>query len=554
MRRAVVSGAVNGGIDGHGTERTGSRIATIAAFAALVVTPLLAGALAAGTPAALLSLPAESIAVLLILLALPGRRLRRVVAGVFGVIVVLAAVVALLDLGFEATIDRAFSLAEDGPAVVSAFGVVRDATGTVNAVALVILLVAVLCGAAIALAGAALRVGRVAARSGRVGRTAVAAVAATWILGALAGAQLLPGVPLAAADATETLVATSAQTAMNLRDQEAFERALESDPLGDAPAGSLLAALEGKDVVIAFLESYGSVALQDSPFSAGIDEVLREGGAQLARDGYTAQSAFLTSPTFGGVSWLAHATLQSGVWVDSQQKYDRLMASDRLPISRAFDRAGWRTIAVVPSNHEPWAEGTSFYGYDAMLDFRSMGYRGPAFSYALVPDQYTWKHVHDRELAGAHGPVMAEIDFVSSHTPWTPVPQLVPWSDVGDGSVFDPQPESGLAPVEVWPDPQRVQEAYGQSVEYALSAMFSFLHAYDQPNLVLVVLGDHQPSRIVSGPDANHDVPITIIAKDPAVFEHITSWGWDAGVRPSPDAPVWRMDRFRDRFLEAFSG
>ncbi len=250
-------------------------------------------------------------------------------------------------------------------------------------------------------------------------------------------------------------------------------------------------------MVIAFLESYGKVAVQDSDFTAGVAQVLEEGGAQLARDGYSAQSAFLTSPTFGGVSWLAHSTLQSGVWVDSQQKYDRLITSNRLTLTRAFKDAGWRTVAAVPSNTEPWPQGTAFYGYDVMLNSRNMGYRGPTFSYARIPDQYTWNHLYERELSGAHAPVMAEVDFVSSHTPWTPVPRLVPWSEIGDGSVFDPQPAEGLAPVAVWPDERRVRSVYGQSVEYTLGAMFSFLHTYDQPNLVLVVLGDHQPARIV---------------------------------------------------------
>ena len=537
----------------QGRARPGrSRALTVAAFAALVAAPLIAGALANGNAGALLSLPVESIAVVLVLLALPWRSLRGVIAGAFGVIIVLATVVAALDVGFETTIDRAFSVADDGPALVNAFGVLRDTIGTPNAVVVVGFIVLLLVGGAFALARAALRAGRVAARSGRAGRLSAAAVASAWIGCALVGAQLIPGVPVAAADAAGVLAATSTQTAVGIREQAAFERALESDRL--PPAADPLSALEGKDVVIAFLESYGRAAVQDSAVSAGIDRVLREGGTQLAQDGYVAQSAFLTSPTFGGVSWLAHSTLQSGVWVDSQQKYDRLMTSDRMTLTRAFDSAGWRTVSVVPSNKEPWPQGASFYGYDTLIDSRNMGYRGPAFSYALVPDQYTWQHFYDRELAAPHEPLMAEIDFVSSHTPWTPLPRLVPWAEIGDGSVFDPQPAEGPAPMEVWPDAERVREAYGKSVEYTLGAMFSFLHTYDQPDLVLVVVGDHQPSRIVSGPDAGRDVPVTIIAKDPSVFGRIASWGWDAGIHPSPDAPVWRMDDFRNRFLEAFSG
>jgi hypothetical protein len=57
---------------------------------------------------------------------------------------------------------------------------------------------------------------------------------------------------------------------------------------------------------------------------------------------------------------------------------------------------------------------------------------------------------------------------------------------------------------------------------------------------------------VVSGQDATHDVPVTLLAADPAVLDRIGSWGWDPGMRPAQDAPVWPMDAFRDRFLTAF--
>ena len=96
--------------------------------------------------------------------------------------------------------------------------------------------------------------------------------------------------------------------------------------------------------------------------------------------------------------------------------------------------------------------------------------------------------------------------------------------------------------------------AYGRSIEYTLSALFSFVQHYGDDDLVLVVLGDHQPSTIVTGlhPDLSHDVPISVIARDPAVLDQIAGWGWVDGLRPSPTAPVWPMNAFRDRFLSAF--
>jgi hypothetical protein len=147
---------------------------------------------------------------------------------------------------------------------------------------------------------------------------------------------------------------------------------------------------------------------------------------------------------------------------------------------------------------------------------------------------------------------MAEIDLVSSHTPWAPLPRLVDWSRVGDGSVFDPMPAEGESPEEAWRDPDLVKAAYAESVAYSLDAVTSFVQQLHDQDLVLVVLGDHQPASIVSGEGVSHDVPVSIIAADPAVMDRAADWGWQEGPRPDAGAPVWPMDAFRDRFLTAY--
>ena len=129
---------------------------------------------------------------------------------------------------------------------------------------------------------------------------------------------------------------------------------------------------------------------------------------------------------------------------------------------------------------------------------------------------------------------------------------MIDQADVGDGSVYDGMPEQLLSETDIWPSPERVRAAYRRSIEYSLEALVSFLTSYGDENLVVVMLGDHQPATIVSGEDASHDVPITIIARDRAVLDRISGWDWTEGLRPGPDAPVWRMDTFRDRFLAAY--
>ncbi len=140
-------------------------------------------------------------------------------------------------------------------------------------------------------------------------------------------------------------------------------------------------------------------------------------------------------------------------------RYAQLTASSRLTLSDAFNKAGWRTVADVPSNEKNWPEGKTFYHYDQIYNQYNVGYTGPHFSYARVPDQYTLAKFQKLELAQPHSPVMAEIDLVSSHTPWAPLPHMVPENALGDGSIFDGMPEQGQQPNAVWTNAHDVQAA-----------------------------------------------------------------------------------------------
>jgi hypothetical protein len=282
--------------------------------------------------------------------------------------------------------------------------------------------------------------------------------------------------------------------------------------------------------------------------------VLDAGTSRLRASGYSAKSAFLTSPTFGGLSWLAHSTLQSGLWVDNQVRYDRLLSSSRMTLSRAFGRAGWRTVAVLPSNRGAWREGKAFYRFDKIYDKKRLGYVGPRFGFSRMPDQYALSAFQRLELARRDRlPVMAEIELASSHAPWARQPRMVDWDSLGDGSVFEPIHEQAETAKEVWSHREDIEPAYMKSIAYSLSALVSFVQTYGDDNLVLILLGDHQPATVVSGHGASRDVPITVIAHDPAVMDRISGWGWQDGMRPGARAPVWPMDTFRDRLITAYS-
>jgi hypothetical protein len=430
------------------------------------------------------------------------------------------AIVKPVNLGFDAVLARPFNPVLDWPLFGSTFDFVAGSIGRPGAIGVLV---------------------------------AVAVLTVAWVVCAGLDVRLGHGVPVATGSAATVAYDTALRIGTGIQDQRAFAAEAAVDAFRDTPADQLLGGLRGKDVVIAFVESYGRSAVEDPTFAPRVDAVLDAGTRQLDAAGFGSRSAYLTSPTAGGGSWLAHATLLSGLWIDNQQRYRDLVTTDRLTLPTAFQRAGRQTVAVMPGTSRAWPE-RAFYGYDRAYDVRNLGYRGKPFSWiSSMPDQYTLAAFDRFERAApGHAPLMAEIDLTSSHEPWAPIPRMIDWNAIGDGSVFDAMTREGDPPDVVWRDPARVRTEYRRSIEYSLSALISYVAAYGDDNLVLLVLGDHQPAPIITGRGASRDVPVTIVAHDRAVLDRVSGWGWQSGLRPDRQAPVWRMDTFRDRFLTAF--
>jgi phosphatidylglycerophosphate synthase len=505
------------------------------------------------TPGAFARIPVEGLALVAVGLLLP-RRPRRVLAALAGVVFGLLSVLKIFDMISYQQLDRPFDPVLDWSNLSAGVSVVRDSIGTRLTDELLVLVVLGLVLLVVVVTASAIRLSTVTARQRRRSARGLTAVGLIWVVSAAASLQLTPAGPVASTSAAGLAVTQVQDAVAAVHDQHQFEASLTThDRYADIPAAQLLSGLRGKDVVVAFVESYGQVAVRDSSFAPGVDTVLRHGTTSLSRAGFSARSAFLDSPTFGGLSWLAHSTLQSGLWVDSQQRFDQLMQSERFTLSDAFGKAGWRTVSDNPSDWRAWPLGKQFYHYDKLYGTHDQGYHGPAFSWAKVPDQYTLARFQDLELSPGHRPLMAEIDLDSSHTPWTPLPRMVPWDKLGDGSVYDPMPAQGLTPSAAWSSTDTVRRLYGQSIQYSMRALTSWVARLHDNNLVLILLGDHQPATTVSGTDATHEVPISIVAHDPAVLGRIASWHWQDGLLPGPAAPVWPMDSFRNRLLDTFS-
>ncbi|MCY7341474.1 MAG: sulfatase [Pseudonocardia sp.] len=503
------------------------------------------------TPGEFVRIPVEGILGAALVLVLPARA-RRAVAGLLGVTLGLLTIVKFLDMGFVAVLARPFDPVLDWVLFDDALTVAAESHGPVGVIGAVAAAVVLAIVVLVAMTRSVLRLSRLVARHDTTAPRPVAVFGVIWVTCAVLGSQIVPGVPVATNSATGLVYDHAVQVRDGLQDQQGFASAAAVDAFRDTPGEELLTSLRGKDVVFSFVESYGRDAVEDPEFASQVGAVLDAGDQRLDAAGFASRSGFLTSPTAGGGSWLAHSTFQSGLWVDNQQRYDSLVARDRLTLTSAFRRASWRTVGVMPGNTEPWEEG-AFYGFDKVYDSTSIGYRGPNFGWAPVPDQYTLSAFERSERATPdRAPLMADIPLVSSHWPWAPLPRLIDWADVGDGSVFQPMLAEGEQLDAVWSDPDRVRTEYRRSIEYSLNSLISYVETYGDDDLVLVFLGDHQPTPNITGDGASRDVPITVVTRDRVVLDRISGWGWDDGLKPGPQAPVWPMDAFRDRFLTAF--
>lgn len=315
---------------------------------------------------------------------------------------------------------------------------------------------------------------------------------------------------------------------------------------GDGPLGRL----DGRDVLIVFVESYGAVTFD----RADVRDALAASRARLeraiAKTGRDAVSAFVESPTFAGASWLAHASFMVGGRIDNGGAYARLLAETRDTLPKRFARAGYRTVAVMPGLRDAWPEG-AFFGFDALYDAERLDYRGPEFGWWRIPDQYALAQLERSERTGpARDPLFAFFATLSTHVPFRPTPPYeADWTRVLDGAEpFERAAvERSLGHRPDWLD---LAPAYVDSVRYALEMLAGYLEWRANDDFVLVILGDHQPAASITGTGARWAVPVHVVA--PRGFtEPLAASGFVPGLVPR-DAVAGEMHELATKLLDAF--
>lgn len=310
--------------------------------------------------------------------------------------------------------------------------------------------------------------------------------------------------------------------------------------LPPSPAlSSTLSLIGGSDVMVVFIESYGRVAYDNREFFETIAPARAELAAAMHDTGREVASSYVKSPTFGGGSWLSHLSFLSGIDTRDASRAQLLMTQSRRTFGNALAEHGYRRVALMPGLKMDWPEGV-FYGFDRIYDDASLDYRGPAFGWWRIPDQYSLAKLDQLELAprsndpGTRKPLFIVFPTITTHTPFRPTPPYqTDWSRMLSAQPYDDEPLAhSLSQLPEW---SNLAPSYQDALRYSLQTLAGYLRTQARDDLIVIVVGDHQPPAMVSGPDAPWDVPVHVITSKPALLDMLKGCGFVSGLIPAPE-------------------
>jgi hypothetical protein len=312
-----------------------------------------------------------------------------------------------------------------------------------------------------------------------------------------------------------------------------------------------LAKLGGANVYLILVESYGRATFEWPPLMEATSRTFDTFEQDVKAHGFHLATGLLNSTTYGGQSWLAHATLDTGIPTRGQLEFEIVLAKKPLAIGTFFRRAGYRTVLVQPNTTRAWTHG-DFYDFEAKYVNKDFRYRGPAYAWATMPDQFVLDFVRRREIAPSKRPLFIQYVLVSSHAPWSKLPTVVDdWNSIGDGSIFH-RTRMERFPIE-WPNFDNATEAYTRSIVYDFEVLRRYVTEFIDDGSLVIILGDHQPVAEVNGETWEMGVPIHVLSKNPEFVRPFVTRGYRPGVRPNLDGYAQGLETLFPSLLVDFS-
>jgi hypothetical protein len=307
--------------------------------------------------------------------------------------------------------------------------------------------------------------------------------------------------------------------------------------------------LDKKDFHLVFLESYGTTVFKSPSYYMQIEPHLNQLTEVTRKLGWNMVTGVYHTPTFGGASWLSHATLMTGQWISSNMQYHQLLTTESETLANWFRNSGYRITALLPGLKRHWPEGR-FYNYDKVWDARSLAYPGPDFGWWRIPDQFSLARFYDKEgKQGQRSPLFNLFATITSHMPFNPIPPIEQdWSKLLTGNPYSETGQTENSSAILYGE--ELQSSYSRAIGYDLQLVSNLLALTSLQHPLIIVLGDHQPPAIISGHGAPWTVPVHVFSHDKTILQKFTKAGFVAGLNPE-DQSLGRLDDLHHLILRA---
>jgi hypothetical protein len=356
-----------------------------------------------------------------------------------------------------------------------------------------------------------------------------------------------------------------------------------------------LPGFEDADIHLFIVESYGMTVFSNPHQYARLEDFYRDMERRLEEAGFAALSWAYESTAFGGTSWLADASLITGLKIDTQHKYDRILEEGTHNLLHILADRGYRRIFSAPGSSYMDEKHRRFYDFSRYLLYDDFAYEGPYFAYGRMPDQYqlaraaeeigltgtgqgTKKMATDYSTAGypaagysaADDPakgysakgypaageesLFVEYMLCSSHVPWNYIPPYLPdWEFPSNGRVYYDRSRNTYYE-QSWTAGSEKFEGYAHSIRYSLESALGYIMRLLRDGEVVILVGDHQPAFPVSEKGASFAVPIHILSTDEDVIQPFHRFGYVEGLKPPLGENYPGIERFFLHFMSVAEG
>jgi len=309
------------------------------------------------------------------------------------------------------------------------------------------------------------------------------------------------------------------------------------------------------DVHLFLVESYGRILFSHPETVSRWHERMAYYEQRLHAAGWHVVSNFSEAPVSGGGSWMAEATLLTGIRVRYEAVFRHLVDDihNTPNLVRFLDAQGYQTVLLAPKDRaRPGIQLENRYAYDTTLFALDLEYEGPSVGWGIIPDQYSLGFAAEHVFSKAKGPIFTNFHMVSSHAPWTLVPPVVDeWRSLGgdEDPSFEPDDPNAYGGGNLKELGDRLRhykrfsapryaymgavgglelEAFADIIDYDLEILVRYLEGLEGDKLV-VIMGDHQPP-LVSDSDNTYDVPMHVLSRDSALLDEFREAGFTEGM------------------------